>query len=143
MDDFQACVRTRGLVRTAVEPDIIEKELDGADSDLETARRSLAEGNPKWAVVQCYYAAFHAAKALVLSSGFREKSHGCLLAALDELFVKQGALERKHADLLEDLMRLRWAADYRLEYPGEKGVRPFVEEAASFVALARQALKKR
>ncbi|MCX6767152.1 MAG: HEPN domain-containing protein [Candidatus Micrarchaeota archaeon] len=142
MEDFRHCIENRGLVKTGIEKDLVEKELKGAEADLVSAKKSLAEGNEKWATVQCYYAVFHAAKALVLSKGFREKSHGCLLAALNELFVKQGFLDRRDGGLLEDLMRLRWAADYRLEYPEKRSLAPLVEEAAAFIAKAKETLEK-
>lgn len=62
------------------------KEIHGADYDLDKARMSLEENDPKWATVKAYYAIFHAARALLLSAGYREKSHRALLVSVRELY---------------------------------------------------------
>lgn len=62
---------------------------------------------------------FHAAKALVLEKGYREKSHYCLLTALKELYVNQGLMNQEMIDNFELCMHLRHDADYGLLYDQE------------------------
>ena len=98
---------------------MIQKEISSAEYDLERARSSLNEEDSKWAAVQSYYSMFHAAKALVLKKGFREKSHFCLIIALRELFVKEDELSADVVDNFEICMHLRHEADYGLFYSPE------------------------
>ncbi len=98
---------------------MIQKELESAEYDLERARNSLDEGDFKWTAVQSYYSMFHAAKALVLKKGYREKSHFCLIIALRELYVKSEKLDSEMVENLELCMSLRHEADYGLTYHQE------------------------
>jgi len=62
---------------------------------------------------------FHAAKALVLKKGYREKSHFCLIIALRELYVKEEKLNQEMVENFELCMNLRHEADYGLSYHQE------------------------
>ena len=64
----------RRLVRIKLDRALVLKEIEGAESDLATARKSLEDCNFKWATIQGYYSIFHAARALLFSEGFREKA---------------------------------------------------------------------
>ncbi|MCM2466225.1 HEPN domain-containing protein [Methanoculleus oceani] len=100
------------------DPELVAKELREAGEDLVAAERTLAEGNAKWAIIQGYYAQFHALRALVFSRGYREKSHSCLRYAVEALYVDEGLLP---ASVLEDFsfaMRTREGADYGCVYSG-------------------------
>lgn len=94
-EEFDRCVSGRRLIKMAVEPAMVDKELNEAGFDLTSAKDSMEKNNWKWATVQSYYSMFHTAKALVLSKGYREKSHYCLLVALRELFRNKDLLERR------------------------------------------------
>lgn len=59
---------------------------------------------------------FHAARALLYSRGYREKSHYCLSVAMRHLFVADGALDQGMIDDLDDARTLREDADYRAEF---------------------------
>jgi len=88
MNDFERCIKERRLTKIKPSNEMIQKEVESAEYDLERARNSLSEDDFKWVAVQSYYSMFHAAKALVLKRGYREKSHFCLVIALKELYVK-------------------------------------------------------
>ena len=119
MNDFERCIKERRLVAIKISKEMIQKELESAEYDLERARNSLEEEDFKWAAVQSYYSMFHAAKALVLKRGYREKSHFCLIIALRELYVKQNRLYAEMVENLELCMSLRHEADYGLTYRQE------------------------
>mgnify|MGYP001085034910 CR=1 FL=1 len=83
---FKQLLRERRLTKIKPDRKLVLKEMKGAESDLETARKSLQDRNFKWATIQGYYSIFHAARALLYSKGFREKSHYALFVAIRELF---------------------------------------------------------
>ncbi len=116
MNEFERCLKVGRIVRFEVDREMIGKELETAAQDLDAARGSLASGNAKWASTQAYWSMFHSAKALVLSKGYREKSHWCLLVAVRELLVRTGELDAEQADDLELAMAVRHEADYALQY---------------------------
>ena len=119
MNDFQRCIKERRLVKIKPSKEMIQKEIESAEYDLERARNSLDQGDFKWTAIQSYYSMFHASKALVLKKGYREKSHICLVIALKELYVKEDKLNVEMAENLELCMNLRHEADYGLTYHQE------------------------
>lgn len=82
MSEFRRFVEERRLIRIKVDRKLSLKEIKGAVFDLEEAKDSLSKRKFKWATIQGYYSMFHAARALVYSKRFREKSHRALLIAL-------------------------------------------------------------
>ncbi len=135
---FKQCLEEGKLVKIGVQPDLVKKEINEAESDLKSAEKSLKEKNPKWATIQAYYAMFHTAKALVLSKGYREKSHVCLSIALREFFEKH--IERKHFERFRDCMNLRMDADYGMIY-SEKSAEEVIKWAGEFLAEAKRILR--
>ena len=119
MNDFERCIKERRLTKIKSSKEMIQKEVESAEYDLERARNSLGEEDFKWAVVQSYYSMFHAAKAIVLKRGYREKSHFCLIVALRELYVKEDRLNAEMVENLELCKSLRHEADYGLTYHQE------------------------
>ncbi|MCK4251789.1 HEPN domain-containing protein [candidate division WOR-3 bacterium] len=77
---------------------MIEKELKAAEYDSMRAKDSLQDDDPKWATIQGYYAMFHIARALIFKQGYREKSHRCLVIAIQELYVDKGKLPVEYLD---------------------------------------------
>ena len=98
---------------------MIEKEILNSEYDLNRSKDSIKNKDYKWAAVQAYYSMFHSAKALVLKKNYREKSHYCLLIALNELYVKKELLDKDMIDNFELCMNLRHDADYGLIYDKE------------------------
>lgn len=82
---------------------------------------------------------FHAAKALVLKKGYREKSHYCLIIAIRELYVKDGTMNDELADTLELCMHLRYDADYGLIYDKESA-ETAIRYAQQFLSVTKKLL---
>ena len=137
---FKSCIEEGSLVKIGAQPDLINKEVDAAELDLKSARASLKESNPKWATVQAYYSMFHTAKALVLSRGYREKSHFCLSIAIKALFVDESKLEKRHFERFRDCMSLRQDADYGSIY-SDKSAEEVARWAGEFLTEAKKILK--
>ena len=83
---------------------------------------------------------YHAARALVYSQGYRERSHYCLLVALQELFVERGKLALDFVESFRNAMRLRETADYRSDF-SEEGARLVTESAERLLKRAEDVLK--
>ena len=112
-----------------------------ARSDLLDATAGYENRRYKWSTIQAYYAMFHAARSLIYSRGYREKSHYCLAVALRALFVEEGQMEAKFVRDLLNAMNLREAADYEAEFSmdGAKAVIAsagrFIEKAATLLVI--------
>ena len=137
MSMFKRFVEERKLIRISVDRKLILKEIEGAISDLEEAKDSLSRKKFKWAIIQGYYSMFHAARALVYSKGFREKSHYALLVALRELF--KNLLESELIENFEEAMSLREEADYGLIF-SEEGATSIVNNAEKFLKKVKEIL---
>ena len=81
---------------------------------------------------------FHAARALLFSRNFREKSHRALLAALRELF--RNSIEPTFFDEFEHGMDMREEADYSMIY-SEESAEELIESAQRFLLEAKRILK--
>jgi uncharacterized protein (UPF0332 family) len=104
---------------------------------LKDAKDSFENDKFKWATIQSYYSMFHSARALLFSSGYREKSHYALLLAVRELFSKE--LERSLIEKFEDGMILRQEADYGLKF-SETGSIDTIDGAEELLARAKEIL---
>ena len=137
--DFDECSKSRRIVRQDFTAGLIPAELEAARKDLEWARRSLEDHNEKWATIQAYYSIFHAARALLFAKGFREKSHFCLKAAIQTLYVDEGILGQAFVDDFDTTMLLRETADYRSDF-SRQGAASALQSAERFLAEAGRLL---
>lgn len=133
--EFRQCLESKKIISFARGKKLVKKELSVAKSDLEEAKSGYKNKRYKWSTIQGYYAMFHAARALVYSRGYREKSHYCLAVALRALFVDEGKMDLQLVRDLLNAMNLRQAADYEAEFSrsGAKGV---IASAARFIERA-------
>ncbi|ASC72996.1 hypothetical protein XM38_039570 [Halomicronema hongdechloris C2206] len=88
-------------------PEEIRANFNRAESSLEAARTLLSSGFPNDAASRAYYAAFHAASALLLSRDLTFGSHAGVLRAISLHFVKTGALDKTYGRDLNWLAELR------------------------------------
>ncbi len=108
---------SKGKIKKAtISKEMYEKEFSISWKDLDAARKSFDIENYKWATIQAYYAIFHAFRALLFKSGFREESHAALKNAIKELFIETGVLDKKIYTVFERGMDLREMADYKESY---------------------------
>jgi uncharacterized protein (UPF0332 family) len=109
---FKKCLENGKIVAFPRAKSLVKKELSAAAQDLAEAKDRLQNEKYKYATINAYYATFHAARGLLYSQGFRERSHYCLSVAIEALFVKTGRLEARFLRALNNLMSLREEADY-------------------------------
>ncbi len=134
-------LQERRLTKTKLSEEAIERELEGAAYDLTRAKSSLTDHDFKWATVKGYYSMFHAARALLYSAGYRERSHAALLTALRELYAKTGRLTETELENFQNAMNLRQEADYAMTF-SEEGALRVVRDSENFIQVARKILEK-
>jgi len=130
--EFKQCIENKKIIPFATGKKLVNKELSVAQSDLSEAKAGYENERYKWSTVQAYYAMFHAARALVYSKDYREKSHYCLAVALRALFVDEGKLDAQSVRDLLNAMNLRESADYDAEF-SQSGAKAVIESADKFI----------
>lgn len=79
--------------KTLVKQEINSKEIQGhrekAEHNIEFVKDTLEDGYSDWAIVGCYYAAYHIALALILKKGFASKNHDATLCVLIKEYYNQ------------------------------------------------------
>jgi uncharacterized protein (UPF0332 family) len=137
--EFKQCLENKKIVSFARGKNLVKKELAVAKSGLADAKAGYENGRYKWSTIQAYYAMFHAARALVYSQGYREKSHYCLATALKALFVDEGTMEAQSVRDFLNAMNLREAADYEAEF-SQAGAKAVIASAEKFIEKAAAVL---
>jgi uncharacterized protein (UPF0332 family) len=135
---FRRLLEERKPQRIQPNNDIIAKEIVSSEYDLGKSKNSFEGKDYKWAIIQAYYSIFHAARALIYSKGYREKSHRACLVALKEVFLD--SLGEERIKDLEEAMDLRKSADYGSAYTDEDA-RNLVGKAEDFLENAKRILK--
>lgn len=119
---------------------LIKKELKAAKDDLNEAKDRIKSQKYKYATITAYYSMFNAARALIYSKSYREKSHYYLLVALQALFTDKGLLEEAIVKDFHTAMVLRESADYHGEFSKE-GAESCIKSADKFIRKVGAILK--
>lgn len=120
----------------------IAAEVARGDSALRSAEILVAAGERADAVSRAYYAAFHHARALLLTLGEEARTHGGLDRLVQRDLVRTGKLAPEIAALLSRLMTFRQNADYLAEYVfSDAMAQEQVVGARAFAAAARAILE--
>ena len=139
--EFERCIEKTKIVAFQKGPSLVSKEVKSATEDLLSSRESFERENFKWATIQAYYSMFHTARALVYNKKYREKSHYCLVIALEHLYLEKGLIERGFVESLTLGKELRESADYRSIFSKE-GADNLTKMADQFLTAAKKLLKK-
>ena len=105
--------------------DVVRYWWTKAKESMQAARRDVAAGAYALAINRAYFSLFYAVSALLLEGGHRFKKHAGVRAAFNRHLVKTGRVNRKHADLYNQLFDNRQAGDY-VEFTEFDG--PYVQE---------------
>ncbi len=139
--NFEDCLENQKLVPFSSGHKLASKELGTACNDLSEAKENYDRQRYKWSTVQAYYAMFHAARALVYSRDYREKSHYCLVVALRALFVDEDLMQIQTWRNLRDAKYLRESADYDDVF-SQTDAESIIKRAESFIDEATSILDK-
>jgi len=139
--DFEECIEKEKLVKFPHAKTFVKRGIKEAESDLESARRSLDAKNYKWATIQAYFSMFHCARSLLYLLGYREKNHFCLIAALRVFYLDKGLISHKVIEDIQLAKRMREGADYHADFSRE-GAEGLIRSAKNFISIARNIIKK-
>jgi uncharacterized protein (UPF0332 family) len=120
----------------------VAAELSRGDEALRAADVLVREGLLHDAESRIYYAAYHAAVALLLTLGLEPRSHTGVASLLGLHFVKTGRLDSGDARLFARLQKYRTEADYARDFVLTRealeedlaGCRAFVERVRAEIA---------
>ena len=133
--EFSQCLENKKIIPFAKGKNLVRKEISIARSDLSDAKAGYEHERYKWSTIQAYYAMFHAARALIYSKGYREKSHYCLAVALRALFVDENSMDAQSVRDFLNAMNLREAADYESDF-SQAGAKAVIASADKFIEQA-------
>ena len=139
--EFGRCLERTKIVAFQKGPSLVSKELNSATEDLVSSKDSFERENFKWATIQAYYSMFHTARALIYKEKYREKSHYCLVVALEHLYLEKGLIEKEFIEGLTIGKEMRESADYRSTFSKE-GADDLIKTAYQFLTTAKKLLKK-
>ena len=118
------------------------EEISLADEELRSAEALLQAGFARVSLTRAYFAAFHAARALLYASGFEPRTHGGVHHLFNLHFVKTGRFEPGASRLLARLQKYREEADYSRAFVVDTdGAREELEAARAFVETIRGLMK--
>lgn len=137
---FKECLKNRKIVVFPRARRLVSKEVLSARQDLEEARDRLAHGKWKYATINAYYAIFHAARALLYFQGFRERTHYCLVIALETLYVQKKLLDASLVNSFKESLALRENADYLGTFSREGAVMS-IRNAQQFIEATEDLLR--
>jgi uncharacterized protein (UPF0332 family) len=138
---FRECLKNRKIISFPRGKGLIKKEMAAAEEDLIEAKDRFQNSRFKYATINAYYSIFHAARALLYSRGYRERSHHCLSIALEALFVESGLMDNRFIRIFRNNMVLRESADYGDSFSMESASLS-VLNAEEFVKMAIILLRK-
>jgi len=133
---FKRCLEKKNLAKISVDKKLIEKEIVAAKSDLKDSEDVLKLEKYKMATISAYYSMFHAARALLYSKGYREKSHFCLRTAIKNLFIDSNLLESSFLDDYDTAKDLRENADYKSDF-SKDGAGQLIVKAKRFLGKVK------
>jgi len=139
--EFRRCVERGKIIAFRKGPSLAGKELNSAADDLLASKDSFEKGTYKWATIQAYYSMFHTGRGLIYAKQYREKSHYCLVIALEHLYVERGDLDKAFIESLMMGKEMRESADYRSSFSRE-GADNLIRAAEDFLSIAKKLSKK-
>jgi uncharacterized protein (UPF0332 family) len=120
----------------------IEANMERAEQAVDAARKLVSDGYYDFAASRAYYAVFYAASALLLHEGLEFRKHSGVIAAIHQLFIKTGRLEKEYGKNLNWLFELRSIGDYGVTVHVPKSdVEKAINAAMSFIQKVRTILK--
>ena len=124
-----------------MDKEIVREYLRTAEEKLESARILFEHGQYDDAVSRAYYAAFHAAQALLVNEGLKAETHTGVRQMFGLHFVKTKKIDRRFAKYLKNLKDDREDGDYGILTTIESDdAKIALSEANDFVFEAKRLL---
>lgn len=139
---FEGCVAQKLLQRVLPSQQKAEQSINYAGRILEEAQATLAHKHMHAAIALSYQAAFHAARALLIADGWREKSHACVSRYIEERHAKSGKLDMAIPAMLDRMRSIRHDSQYNPEFVAtEADAATMVKSAATVLAAVKKIIK--
>lgn len=140
MIDLKYCIE-KGLIRKVLPSrQKAVQSISKAKELLQEAEQNLEENRVNSAVIVCYLALFHSARALLFKDGYREKSHECIIRYVEEKYVGKG-LSPIDIQKLEKYKMQRTHTQYDISYtPSEEETEKMLEFAKKFAEKIEQTI---
>jgi len=124
--------------------ELLKGYIEKAQKKLAVADKLLQSGDYDDAVSRAYYAAFHAAQALLLSEGEKAETHKGVVTLFGLFFVKTEKFSKKFGKFLANLKDDRESGDYEVfSYIDRESAEVALSEAREFVRESEAYLKSR
>lgn len=112
-----------------------------ADEALEDANILWTKHRVRGTLNRCYYAMYHAAKAVLYHGGLKPKTHVGVRTMLGEHLIKKGMMSKACGRSLAQAARLREMGDYEVYAEiGTERVEKLIGEVETFIAEARRTI---
>ena len=111
--NFKECISKGYLRKDTSAPKRVTKSLEIAHRFLESSKNTKEIKEYELAEIASYNSIFHAARSLLFSKGYIERSHICVIIALKELFKENPTL----LDLLNTFDKIR-ISRHNIQYGG-------------------------
>ena len=122
---------------------LLQGYLDKAKGKFVVAETLLRASHYDDAVSRAYYAAFHAAQAVLLTEGLTATTHQGVVNLFGLHLVKTGKFEPRFGKFLANLKDDREDSDYEIFSTIDRGTtEQAVREAQEFLAAAEQYLRQ-
>jgi len=116
LSKLDECVK-KGLIRKMpASKEAADKSILRAKSWLSDAELSLNAEIYDTCLLAAYEAMFHAARALLIKDGYRERSHYCIARYIEETYVEKKQLDSDIISIIDSYRELRHDAAYSLEF---------------------------
>jgi len=139
--NFEECLRKHLIRKDESAIERVEKSLEISSRFLESARKNIEIEEYEMAEIAAYNAIFHAARALLFSKGYVERSHVCLIIALRHLYRD----ELEFIDYLDTVDKIRLSR-HNIQYGGDttdkKETQYVLNFAREFLDVAMDLLKQ-
>jgi len=139
--NFEECLRKHLIRKDESVIERVEKSLEISSRFLESARKNIEIEEYEMAEIAAYNAIFHAARALLFSKGYVERSHVCLIIALRHLYKN----ELEFIDYLDTFDKIRLSR-HNIQYGGvttdKKETEYVLNFAREFLDVAMDLLKQ-
>ena len=135
MMNFYQCIRRGDLISFEASDELMLSEINSAEYDLKRAEESLDREDHKWASIQAYHSMMHSGRVMVLAKGYRTENVQCLLAALKELYLATGELQKYVVENFEMCMNIWHECDIGT-MPDKESTKVCVESAKNFLMYA-------
>ncbi len=118
----------------------VEASIERSGKWYAEAEMNMGAGAYNSAISSAYNAMFHAARAVLYASGYREKSHYCVARYLEKL-VEDGILDEKWVHMLDRARNVRHADQYDIGFLSTmEDAEAMLDMAAGFIDAMKDIL---